>query len=601
MVTSRAIKPRTPRRVRAADRPPEEPGLPADEAVSVNAPVVGIGCSAGGLEALTSLLGAVPADTRLSFIVVQHQDPRHPSTLPALLSRICPLQVLEAATGQMLEPGHVYVAPPHRDLSIDGASIRLAEIEPGSSLRLPVDALFRSLADGRGSQAIGVVLSGMGSDGTRGLLAIKERGGLTLAQDPASAGAASMPRSAIEAGAVDIVAPASELAARVATFLSHPHATAEGAAAGAERAGVELDQVIALLRDRTGNDFAPYKTSSLLRRIERRIALHQLGDMASYVSHLCAHPQEIDLLFKELLIGVTSFFRDPDVWAFLQRSVLPDLLARHAPGRPLRAWVAGCSSGEEAYTLAICYREALLARPASARPPLQIYATDLDADAIAKARRGFYPASIAADVGAERLERFFVPDEGGYRVAKEIRDLVIFAPQNVVSDPPFTKLDLLTCRNLLIYLGAPAQKSLLPMFHYALNADGCLVLGTAETVGTFSNLFAAQDPKVRIYRRLGVAPSLSGVPLPSYRMAGATIPDALPRPDTVDGLEQLTDRVIQQQFAPPAVLVNAEGDILYISGRTGRYLEPAAGKVKACAKRCRARSATRCTRASRWC
>ena len=341
-----------------------------------------------------------------------------------------------------------------------------------------------------------------------------------------------------------------------------------------------LEKIVLLLRDRSGSDFSHYKTNTLCRRIERRMAVHQIGAIDQYVELLRESPQELGLLSKELLIGVTSFFRDPEVWDTLRDAALPALLSSCPEGKVLRAWVPACSTGEEAYSLAIVFKEALERSRPRARISLQIYATDLDPDGIDTARRGLYPDNIAVDVGAERLARFFTPqDGGGFRVVKEIRDAVTFATQNVISDPPFTKLDVLSCRNLLIYFDVELQHRVLPMFHYALRPDGLLVLGGAETAAPFAHLFGALYARARIYRRLAESMPIGALSLPAWR--SAPTPEAVGSASLERGgdLGQLTDQLILQAFAPPAVLVNAEGDILYVSGRTGKYLEPAAGKT----------------------
>ncbi len=516
----------------------------------------------------------------MAFVVVQHLDPRHESTLPGLIGNCCSMVVSEAKSSTKVKPGHIYVIPPAKDLSLLHGTLYLLDPVPPVGLRLPVDFFFRSLAEDRKEQAIGIILSGMGSDGMLGLRAIKEKGGFTLVQDPAEAKADGMPKSAIDAGLADVIGRSADLPAKLSTFVRLPRRQNRDGEAVAPSTLSELHKVIVLLRDRCGADFSDYKTSTLYRRIERRTHLQQIHGIAAYVRHLRENPQELDLLFKELLIGVTNFFRDGAVWDTLRDEAFPKLFARYPHGASLRAWVPACSSGEEAYSLAIIFREALEKHRPDSRFALQIYATDIDPDAIAKARRGSYPDNIAADVTPDRLSRFFVSEDGAWRIGKEIRDMVVFAPQNIISDPPFTKLDILSCRNLLIYFSQILQKKLLPLFHYALNPDGLLILGSAETVGSFTELFEPLDNKSRIFWRVDqgavVAPSaFPGGFVPMPQAAG----DMAEAAANLDSMERLTDQVIQQQFAPPAVLVTGDGDILYISGRTGNYLEPAAGKV----------------------
>ncbi len=559
-----------------------KPSGGADKPSAVNPanrfPIVALGASAGGLEALEQFFRHVPTESGMAFVVIQHLDPDHTGMLPELLQRATAMPVAQAKNRMKVKPGCVYVIPPNRDLSILHGSLYLLEPMAPRGLRLPIDFFFRALADDRHEGAVGVILSGMGSDGALGLRAIKEQGGLVLAQDPASAKFDGMPRSAVNTGLVDVVAPAPALPQRLADCLRHipsVHATPppEGETAD-QKSG--LDKVCILLRARTGHDFSLYKKNTLHRRIERRMAIHQLDHLTDYVRYLRETPQEVDLLFKELLIGVTSFFRDPAAWAVLGEHVLPDLLAAHPAGAALRAWVVGCSTGEEAYSLAIAFREVLERSKPVPRHSLQIFATDLDPDAIAKARQALYLANIAADLSPERLARYFVEEGGGYRVGKELREMVVFAPQNVITDPPFTKLDILTCRNLLIYLNPELQKKLLPLFHYSLKPGGVLMLGSSESVGGFTDLFTPLDGKARLFRRDDSPLRAIDLEFPTRHVSTAM--DATPEPAHAN-LQTLADALLLQQFAPAAVLVNGDGDLVYISGRTGKYLEPAAGRV----------------------
>ena len=556
---------------------------PPSQALARPFVIVAIGASAGGLDALEQFLGHVPAGSGMAFVVIQHLDPNHKGMMPELLQRATAMPVAQAKNRMKVTPDCVYVIPPNRDLSILHGTLLLLELAAPRGLRLPIDFFFRALADDRRENAIGVILSGMGSDGTLGLRAIKEKGGLVLVQDPASAKFDSMPRSAIDAGLADIVAPAEELAQRILDTLGHARRRVAGAPAPesetlAQKSGFE--KICILLRARNGHDFSHYKKTTVYRRIERRMAIHQIGRIADYVRYLRENPQEVDLLFKELLIGVTSFFRDPATWTLLQEQALPALLAAVPEGGKLRAWVAGCSTGEEAYSLAMTFCEVRQRLKLAARHELQIFATDLDADAIAKARQGFYPANIAADVSPQRLKEFFVEDGNGFRVCKEIREMVVFAPQNLVMDPPFTKLDILTCRNLLIYLGAELQKKLLPLFHYSLKPGGVLVLGSAESIGGFTDLFTALDSQARLFWRSSSSPPAFELDFPTRHFPANIEPTMNPKPkEAAANLQSLADQLLLQQFSPAAVLVNSAGDVLYISGRTGKYLEPAAGKA----------------------
>ena len=543
-------------------------------------PIVGIGCSAGGLEALEKFLTHVPVGSKIAFVIIQHLSPEHASALPELLQRVTYMSVAEAEDGMVIEPGNVYVIPPNKDLTLLHGKLHLLPPIAPRGLRLPIDFFLRSLAEDCKEKAIGVILSGMGSDGVFGLRAIKEQGGLTLVQELASAQADSMPRSCIEAGVADIVAPAESLPGRIADYLRHPLHDLTDETLHEPDILNALDKIVILLRDRSGNDFSLYKSNTLHRRIERRMAVHQITSPDTYVSYLRANPAELDLLFKELLIGVTSFFRDPEAWEVLRTESIPALLTQYPSGGELRAWVSACSTGEEAYSLGVVFLEALELVNPEHQFTLKIYATDLDPDAIDKARKGVYPDNIAADVSAQRLARYFTPVEGGgYRIRKDIREMVVFATHNVISDPPFTKLDLLLCRNLLIYFGSQLQKQLIPIFHYALKLGGVLFLGSAESAGNFSHLFKPLNNKARLFQSIDEPRLLRELTFPEKVKEGATMATDLSIGTTVDNLGNLTDQFIQQNFSPAAVLVNGDGDILYISGRTGKYLEPAAGKT----------------------
>jgi two-component system CheB/CheR fusion protein len=555
------------------------PTLPMQHA-SASPPVVAIGASAGGLEALEHFLAAVPPKSGLAFVVIQHLGPNYKGILGELLQRTTSMTVQQAGNRMRVQPDTVYIIPPNKDLSILHGWLYVLDAVAPRGMHLPIDFFFRVLAEDQGEHAIGVILSGMGSDGTLGMRALKEKSGLTLVQEPATAKFNGMPSSAIDAGVADIVAPAEELPRRIIDYLATvtPRMVSQLTPTATEH--TELEKIMQLLRERTGNDFSLYKKNTLLRRTERRMGIHQMTDMARYVDYLRENPHERDLLFKELLIGVTSFFRDPAVWDHLKTHTFPALLKRYPDGRDLRAWVVACSTGEEAYTLAMVFKEALAELGGSARYTLRIFATDLDSDAIDRARRGCYPPNIAADVTPERLNRFFVEEPSGFRINKEIREMVTFAQQNVVMDAPFTKLDILTCRNLLIYLAQPLQSRLFPLFHYALHRGGILMLGGAETVGNYSALFKPVDNKMRLYTR-----SEQDTPPGTVEFPTKSLPIAAGHPKETkvmtqpDNLQSQADQFLLQNFSPAAVLINPDGDILYISGRTGRYLEPAAGKA----------------------
>lgn len=543
-------------------------------------PIIGIGASAGGLEALEQFLRKVPQGCGMAFVIVQHLDPTHKGIMPELLQRTTTMEVLQVRDRMRVKPNCVYVIPPNKDMSILNGVLHLFEPAEPRGLRLPIDFFLRSLAEDRQELAIGVILSGMGSDGTAGLRAIKDKAGLALVQDPASAKFDSMPRSAIAAGLADLIAPVEELPEKITGYLRHVPGNAKADLNLSEKDQSSLEKVLILLRAKTGQDFSLYKKNTVYRRVERRMGIHQIDRIASYVRYLQENPQEVSLLFKELLIGVTSFFRDPVAWEHLLEEVIPALLKERTAGGTLRAWSAGCSTGEEAYSLAIVFKEALEKVDPSGTLTLQIFATDLDRDAIDKARQGCYPANIAADVSAGRLHRFFVKDESGYRVGKEIRELVTFATQNVIMDPPFTKLDILICRNLLIYLTPELQKKLLPIFHYSLKPGGVLFLGSAESIGTFTEFFAPIMPKSRIFRRReSILPAGALEFPPSFFAHQPEASKESTMSNPAPNLQSLADQLLLTHFSPPAVLVNDQGDIIYISGRTGSYLEPAAGKA----------------------
>lgn len=543
-------------------------------------PIVAIGASAGGLEALEQFISRVPPGSAMAYVIVQHLDPTHKGIMSELLQNCTVMKVSQIKDRTRVQPDCVYIIPPNKDLSILHGVLHLMPPTTARGLRMPIDFFFRAMAEDQQEHSIGVILSGMGSDGTLGLRAIKEKVGLAIVQEATSAKFDSMPRSAIEAGLADIVAPAGELPERILAYLQHRPLIPQSGLELEDKSQSALEKVIVLLRAHTRNDFSLYKSNTLYRRIERRMDIHQITKMASYVRYLQENPQELDLLFKELLIGVTNFFRDPAVWAELRTKILPELLATRVPGQTLRAWVPGCSTGEEAYSLAMIFREAVEALNPKVNFSFQIFATDLDSDAIDKARLGLYPASIAADVSPERMARFFSKEEHGYRVRREIREMVIFAPQNIIMDPPFTKLDLLSCRNLLIYLTAEVQKKLMPLFHFSLTPGGILLLGSAETVGSSTDLFTAISGKSRLFRR--TEPVLHHEPIEfpsSYSLARPIKTESSPWSKPSTSLQSQADQLILQHYAPPAVLTNDKGDIFYISGRTGKYLEPAAGKA----------------------
>lgn len=550
-----------------------EPGV-------IHCPVVGIGASAGGLEAIENLLASVPPGDGNAWVVIQHLQPQRPCMLAEILQKSTQMPVREIDRHTVIAPGHVYVIPPSKEVVLRGD--RLCLTKPGTphGFGRPIDTFFTSLAAERGSTAAGIILSGMGDDGTVGLLAIRSAGGYGLVQLPETAQFDAMPNSAIAAGLADAITPAGELAAALAHLRCQvARRPVENPAAPIGRQHA-FEQICGLLSGRTGHDFFEYKKSTVYRRIERRMAVHQIADIAAYVDFLHTNPQEIDLLFKELLIGVTSFFRDPSVWQYLMDKAIPTLIASRPPGTTLRAWVAGCSTGEEAYSLAIAFREVTAGLKPAPGVHLQIFATDLDPDAITCARQGRFPAAQMAGLPPALRARYFNEEDGSFRICKEIREMLIFAPQNIIMDPPFTRLDLLSCRNLLIYLGVELQRKLLPIFHYSLKPGGLLLLGSAESLGPYGELFDTLDSKSRLYCRGAMPLRPTELEFPTrYIAEPASVSGTNVNISNPVNLQELADQLLLQKFAPAAVLVNGEGDILFIHGRTGKYLEPAAGKA----------------------
>lgn len=571
--------------------PASVPRLTAECGAGVR--IVGIGASAGGLLALEEFLSHVPPRSGLAYVVVQHLDPTLKAVLAELLQRVTTLPVREVTARMPVEPDCVYVIPPNTELSVGAGLLHLAKPSEPRGMRLPINVLFSSLARDQGACAIGVVLSGMGSDGTPGLLAIKAVGGLCVVQEPGSAQFDAMPLSAIAAQCADIVDVPAAMPARILAFtsLDRPTPAANDSPAGAatptsvESPTQALQDIFQLLLQRTRHDFSLYKPSTVHRRIERRLAIHGQATLAGYARFLRANVQEIDLLFKELLIGVTEFFRDPATWQFMRDTAIPALLARRATQTTLRAWVVGCSTGEEAYTLAMVFAEAVHSLPEHRDCSLQIFASDLSSDAIATARQGRYPAAAVANLSPDRLARFFTLRDGLPCISQSIRDTVLFAQHDVVLDPPFTRLDILCCRNVLIYFNTTLQRRLMPLFHYSLLPGGVLLLGSSETVGPFNRLFDPIESKLRVYLRRHHATAkspeflLTSFPPLSKLTKEPVLPTSINPPPPPDSMQSAAERVLLEVHAPPAVVVNAAGDIVFISGRTGLYLEPASGKA----------------------
>jgi two-component system CheB/CheR fusion protein len=541
-------------------------------------PVVGIGGSAGALEAITRLLQALPNDTNMAFVIVQHLDPHHASQLAEILAKSTAMPVQNVEDGISIRPNEVYVIPPNTTMVLEDGVLRLAPRDPG--LHLPIDAFFRSLARVQGSRAIGIVLSGNASDGSEGVRAIKEECGLTFAQDEASAQHVGMPRNAIATGAIDYVLPPEDIAHELASLSRHPfvrppqqdQAEVEILPDG----GAELARIFHILRNRTKIDFTHYKPNTIRRRIGRRMIVKRTKHLGAYAEFLEHHPDEVRELYRDLLICVTNFFRDQEVFTAL-RQLLKDILQSRNADEPFRVWVPGCATGEEVYSLAICLRD--LTDELRLNTTVQLFGTDISDLGLDRARAATYPESIAEHVSPEQLRRFFVRVDGGHQVSKLIRESCVFARQDVTSDPPFGHMDLISCRNVLIYMDSALQRQVLPIFHYSLNPTGLLLLGTAESIGTSSDLFSVVDAKRRIYGRKP-APLRLALNLPVGRVSSDD-PTPVRSRVTLGGLDlqRKADLVIQSKYAPASVVIDADLQILYFRGKTGFYLEPMAGEA----------------------
>jgi len=614
---------------------PEDPcGERKLAAEGVACPIVGIGASAGGLEAFTELLKHLPLDTGMGFVLVQHLDPQHESALTQILTRVTSLPVREVTDNLRVEVNHVYVIPPNTNLSI---TQRVLKLQPRPQTRTPhrsIDFFFESLAEDQRERAIGVILSGTATDGTLGLEAIKAEGGITIAQDD-SARYDSMPRSAVAAGCVDFVLSPEHIAKELARIAKHPYvagqppeppiaaeddraaateheddatalppgghgtprtgarqARAEAEAAGGQAGDNSYKKILLLLRNHCGVDFSLYKSTTIQRRATRRVVLNRQNTLEDYAEFLRGNAKELDALYSDVLISVTSFFRNPEAFDVLKSKVFPKLLQQRGD-EPIRVWVLGCSTGQEAYSIAMAFMESADQAPRMRK--LQVFATDLNDALLEKARHGLYAKSLAQDVSPERLRRFFVEEQGGYRITKPLREMVVFARQNLISDPPFSRMDLISCRNLLIYLEPSLQKKALPTFHYALKPEGYLLLGASESIGSFTDLFESADKKHKIYSKkaapthtfqLPVKTPRGAEPSPGQvRNAGTAVAMGIGQGQQEDGFrtelnaQREADRVSVNQFAPPGVLINEELQILQFRGPTSAYLEPPIGKA----------------------
>lgn len=543
--------------------------------------VVGLGASAGGIQALKEFFAQVPADSGIGYVVILHMSPEHESRLAEILQVTSAIPVTQVTKREKIEPNHVYVVPPTQNLAMADGHVTLKDKISPEERRSPVDLFFRTLAETREDRAISVILSGTGANGSMGLKRIKEYGGVSFVQDPSEAQYNDMPRNAIATGLVDHVLPVAEIPAKIISYKKHlgkvqlPDVSED--APKTEEQG--LSEIFLQLRIRTGHDFSNYKRGTIVRRIERRLGLRELSDLRAYANYLREYPAEVQALMKDLLISVTNFFRDAESIEALAKNVIPKIFAEKDAEESVRIWVAGCATGEEAYSIAILFSEYLTRHDRV--PNIQIFATDLDDDAIAIAREGFYRDSEVADISPERLRRFFNREGNGYRVRREIRESILFAIHNVIKDPPFSHLDFVSCRNLLIYLNRTAQARALEIFHFALNPSGYLLLGASESAEGAGDLFVAEDKDHRIFRGRPVPTRSLPIPDITFR---AAIPVTVEKPQTAEqqrAVERLSFADLHQrlleQYAPPSLIVNEQYDIVHLSDRAGRYLQITGG------------------------
>jgi two-component system CheB/CheR fusion protein len=575
-VATKQSRPRRHKEKQTADGDPE---VSAEEIAPAGEPslrIIGIGASAGGLEALEKFFTYMSSDSGMAFVIVQHLYPAQHSSMPEILSRFSKMPIQVATDGMQVEPDSIYLIPPNKNMGIEKGALYLQEPVQTPGLKLPVDFFFRSLAREKGPDAIGIILSGTGGDGTPGLRAIKAELGTVFVQDPESAKYDGMPRSAIDTGLSDFVLKPDEMPEKLVQFVRHSALNGARLSAVAEETKEPMQQIFAILRARTSHDFSRYKQTTIRRRLQRRMSVNQINDIGDYANFLNENEDEIKALLKDILISVTNFFRDAESFKAL-KGHLKKLLANKAQGGELRVWVAGCATGEEAYSVGIIISECL--EELKKLLQLQMYGTDIDVDALHVARTGLYPANIAADVTPERLKRFFVKENEAYRIKKEIREMVVFAPQNFIKDPPFSRMDLICCRNLLIYLESEVQKRMLPLLHYALKPDGLLFLGPSETVGGSTDLFAVLDRKWKIYQRREVIVPGERLKFPASFAPALREPSGEPvREVTETKIPELTEKIFLDNYAPTFAVIDEKYRLVYVRGRTGKYLEIASGQ-----------------------
>ncbi len=540
-------------------------------------PVVGIGASAGGLEALGAFFAHMPPNAGIAFVIIQHLDPKHKSLMDELLKRHTSMSILQAEDGVTLAPNSLYLNQPDKDVGIFNGKFHLTDPVETLRVRLPINHFFRSLAEDQGNKAICIILSGSGSDGTLGMKEIKGEGGMVMVQNPEQAHYDSMPRSAIETGLVDYVLPAEKMPKELIGYIKQPYVRGYKVSPGAENLDA-IQKVLMLVRSRTGHDFSHYKQNTIHRRIERRMALHNITDMRNYVRYLQETAAEVDALFKDLIIEVTSFFRDPEAFEVLGKKIIPAIVKDKKPDSPVRIWVPGCATGEEAFSLAMLFQEGM--DRMNKHLNVQIFATDINKETIEQARIARFPEGIAMDMPKKWVKRYFMKEDKAYRVKKTIRDMVVFAVQNLISDPPFSKLDLASCRNVLIYMDSVLQKKIIPLFHYTLNHKGYLFLGSSESIGEFSGLFSPVDIKWKIFQRKGIA--IGKVPDYLHALPEETYPAYLKTPEEPAlkemNVREIAERLVLDEYAPPSVFIDEKNTVLYFQGATDRYLTPPSGE-----------------------
>ena len=547
---------------------------------------VGIGASAGGLDAIEKLLTNIPENSGNAFIIIQHMDPTHKSGLVNILSRHTNMKVLQVEDGVQVKPDHVYIIPPNKDMGLLNGKLQLMEPLEPHGLRMPINYFFTSLAQDQQDKSVGIILSGFGSDGSIGLKAIKANGGICIAQDPSTAGSDGMPNSAINTGYVDIVLAPEEMGEKLLSFKKSSSKIIKKILTPEDETVQALMKIFILIRNKTGHDFSQYKKRTVYRRVGRRMNIHQIEEMPQYLRYLQKNPHEVDLLFKEFLINVTHFFRDPEAFESLKQGALKGIIEEKSDFGTIRVWVPGCSSGEEVYSIAIIIQELL--EEINKHLEVQIFGTDLDANSIKTARSGIYSDIISTDISQERLNKFFYKKDNLYTIKNNVRDTVVFANHNVIKDPPFTNLDILSCRNLLIYLETDAQEKVLSKFNYALKNDGILFLGPSESIGEFLDAFTVVDKKWKVFKSVktkGFAFDFAKThPIPFEKNSSEYWDSQFDLKEPNAGkvssnITTLAEKKLIDVFAPPSAIINNQGEILYIHGRLGKYLEPSPGKA----------------------